>query len=108
MARERKKLAEVNGNEIKIFKKGQYADIGDQADDQKHFFNAQRPCTFNGYTCEIINDNGKSKDQDIDRFEIHVENTAGNDQHQPPVFVRQQKIKRDDDQEKNEKLDGIK
>ncbi len=84
---------------IKILEHGQHPDISHQAGDEVNLFSAGF-CFFQQYPGEIIDDNGEKQDEDIHRDEEHVEHAAGQQQVQPPVFMRQQIIQDADYREK--------
>src|SRR5580658_621938 len=82
-------LIQVDGDEIVILKNRQDADIGDDAQHQQMSFLPFVGLPVNPDPREIVDHDRESQDQDVDRLEEHVKETAGRQQEQPLEPVRQ-------------------
>ena len=102
-----KQVVDIVYEKIVIFEKRQDADIGDDAHDEEPFA-LFAPGIFDKDAGDIVDDDGKDQDQDIDRDEVHVEYAAGDKQVQPSPFMGQQKIDQGHYREKDQKLKRIK
>ena len=71
-----KKFINVPNKKIVVLKETKYAYVGYNAHGKPPFSPAA--CRiFNEYTGYVINNNGEEKNENIDRNEIHVEDTTG-------------------------------
>jgi hypothetical protein len=93
-------LVDIGYKEIIIFEYAQDAHIRDQAHTQQQL-SFWPGCIFDQDACDIIYNNGKKKDQDINGDEGHVKYAAGDQQMEPSPFVWQQKKANGDDDEED-------
>jgi hypothetical protein len=98
---------DIGRKEIIVFEKRENPDVGNNTHDQEELpFPSLR--IFDQDTGDIIDDNRKNEDQDIDGNKINIEDATGNQQVSPSPGMGKQEIDQRDQGEKNQKLKGIK
>jgi hypothetical protein len=93
--------------EIVVLEDRQHADVGNQTTYQKQF-SSPALGIFNPHSSEIIDYNGKAKDQDIDWNEGHIEIATADQQQKPSPAIGHRKKQRCDNDEKEQEVKGIK
>jgi hypothetical protein len=81
----------ITSKEVVILEESQHAYIGGNTHNQEPLSPRARRVLYK-YACEVVNNYSAEKYNYEHGYKHHVEVTAGNQQVQPPVLMRQQKV----------------
>ena len=70
-----KQAVDVGGKKIVVFKNGKNAYV-DGYTKNKYPFLSDTGSVFYEYSCRIINKDSGKKDEDVDWYEVHIENAT--------------------------------
>jgi hypothetical protein len=82
-----KQQIDIIRQEIEVFENHQDPHIGKDAQRQEEFSFPPVMLSRDPDACEIIYNNGKEEDKDIDRLKEHIKETAGQQEQDPPEPV---------------------
>src|SRR4030042_2187938 len=100
-------LSKIGIKKIKIFKDKNGATGGNNTHDQKNLLPFPFR-SFNQEPCRVIDGDGQSKNEDVDREEGHIENPTCRQEKKPAIPGGNQKIESRHGREKNKKAKEIK